>query len=288
VTGEGGHHGPVAIGGVGGSGTRVGAALLRQLGYYLGADRNAALDNLWFTLLFKDPAILELDDVGFEARSRIFWARMSGARSLTKDERRLVAGLAAEARFEHTRAWLARRARSLLAGRLWRAGARRWGWKEPNTALVSGRLLRFDPRLRYIHFVRHPLDMALSANQNQPLNWGAALLGTEAEVTPRRSLAFWCASHRRTAEALDRHPDRTMAVDFDALCAQPAAVAGVIAGFLGRELPRAVASNFERMVRAGAPQSDRRRGIDLGQFDPGDIAYVAGLGYDLSTTGRSA
>src|SRR5947207_2715003 len=45
--------GPVAVGGVGGSGTRVVAALLREAGVYLGADLNDSLDNLWFRLLFR-------------------------------------------------------------------------------------------------------------------------------------------------------------------------------------------------------------------------------------------
>ena len=47
--------GPVAIGGVGGSGTRVVAEVLKCLGFYLGSLLNSSLDNLWFTLLFKRP-----------------------------------------------------------------------------------------------------------------------------------------------------------------------------------------------------------------------------------------
>ena len=278
---------PVAIGGVGGSGTRVGAALLRQLGYYIGGDLNGASDNLWFTLLFKDPAILQLDQPGFEARARIFWARMSGARAPDVAECELVTALAAHARFEHSRDWLSVRARTLLARRR-RLAARRWGWKEPNTALVVGRLLQFDAQLRYIHFVRHPLAMALSNNQNQLRNWGVALLGAGAQATPRGSLAFWCAAHRITAAALSRHPDRTLILDFDDLCARPVASAGAVAAFLGHEFSAAAAARFERLVRAGAPQGDRRAGVDLAQFDPKDIAYVATLGYDLSAAGRAA
>lgn len=47
--------GPVAIGGVGGSGTRVFAEILRGFGFYIGDCLNGALDNLWFTLLCKRP-----------------------------------------------------------------------------------------------------------------------------------------------------------------------------------------------------------------------------------------
>src|SRR5581483_5848515 len=49
---------PVAIGGLGGSGTRVVARLLQDLGFYLGADLNDYEDNLWFTLLMKRPRSL--------------------------------------------------------------------------------------------------------------------------------------------------------------------------------------------------------------------------------------
>ena len=42
-----------AIGGLGGSGTRVFAAMLRHAGVYIGDDLNGPLDNLWFTVLFK-------------------------------------------------------------------------------------------------------------------------------------------------------------------------------------------------------------------------------------------
>jgi len=44
---------PVAIGGVGGSGTRLIAQCLKELGYFIGSDLNESNDNLLFTALFK-------------------------------------------------------------------------------------------------------------------------------------------------------------------------------------------------------------------------------------------
>ena len=49
---------PVAIGGVGGSGTRLIAQILHEAGFYLGDDLSYAIDNLWFTLLFRRLEIL--------------------------------------------------------------------------------------------------------------------------------------------------------------------------------------------------------------------------------------
>jgi hypothetical protein len=57
---------PVIIGGVGGSGTRLIAQMLKELGFYLGSDLNSANDNLWFTLLFKRIEILSASDEEFE------------------------------------------------------------------------------------------------------------------------------------------------------------------------------------------------------------------------------
>ena len=45
--------GPIVIGGVGGSGTRVLAEILRSLDIFIGNDLNESLDNLTYTLLFK-------------------------------------------------------------------------------------------------------------------------------------------------------------------------------------------------------------------------------------------
>ena len=53
---------PFAVGGVGGSGTRVVARILQCLGCYLGSSLNESLDNLWFTLLLKEPQRLVAED----------------------------------------------------------------------------------------------------------------------------------------------------------------------------------------------------------------------------------
>ena len=54
----------VAVGGLGGSGTRLIANLLKLHGFYLGTDLNESLDNLWFTLIFKrKSSFFETDKV---------------------------------------------------------------------------------------------------------------------------------------------------------------------------------------------------------------------------------
>ena len=45
----------LAVGGVGGSGTRVVAEILKECGYFIGGSLNPASDNLWFSYLLRRP-----------------------------------------------------------------------------------------------------------------------------------------------------------------------------------------------------------------------------------------
>jgi hypothetical protein len=271
----------VAIGGVGGSGTRVGAALLRELGYYIGGDLNDALDNLWFTLLFKRRAILALSDPEFAAHLSLFWRRMDGEPDLSESQRALVLALANDQRLQHDRDWLGERAATLLYTQSKSRRAEPWGWKEPNTHIVIERIFQVRRDLRYIHFVRHPLDMAFSSNQNQLMNWGPILLSRDVENTPRWSLAYWCVAHRRMVAFMQRYPERTVVADFDKLCADPAQNGSAIAAFLATELSADGLANFRRLIDGHRTTSGRYKTMKLSQFDPSDIAYVAGLGYEV-------
>ncbi|MDQ3797348.1 MAG: hypothetical protein M3294_07265, partial [Pseudomonadota bacterium] len=131
---------PVAVGGIGGSGTRLIAEILRRLDYYMGEDLNRAGDNLWFTLLFKRTELLTAgsrqDD--FEQAVCIFRAVMSGGAALTPDQEAFVRSLAIMDRPQHTAAWLRRRVESLLDAA--QGPARHpWGWKAPNTHILLDR-----------------------------------------------------------------------------------------------------------------------------------------------------
>ena len=98
---------PVAIGGVGGSGTRLIAQLLMEVGFYLGDDLNEANDTLWFTLLFKRPEILRVAECEFAQSLDIFIARMTGGGACSAHQAALVRRLAASDRApQHPSDWL--------------------------------------------------------------------------------------------------------------------------------------------------------------------------------------
>jgi hypothetical protein len=271
---------PVAIGGVGGSGTRVGAALLRLLGYDIGPDLNGALDNLWFTLLFKRRAILLESDGDFSRLAQLFFRRLAGHGAGSEAERDGVWRLARQARLQHPPDWLADRARSFLTDAEPVTESTAWGWKEPNTHVVIERLFAVHPRLRYVHFVRHPLDMAASNNNNQLQLWGPVFLNRDVTIDAHDALAYWCAAHRRVTAFMERWPDRTRLVDFDALCDEPARHHDEIAAFLACGPDSGSAVRFGTFIDRSR-SSGRFKRFGTRHFDPADLEYVAGLGYDV-------
>jgi len=272
---------PIAIGGVGGSGTRVVAALLDLLGYYLGDDLNEAADNLWFTLLFKRRSILLEPEIDFRWLVQVFVERMSSAvNNLSAEDRRRIYLLADVDRLQHSRDWLIERAHSICDGKSSRKIGQPWAWKEPNTHIIIDRIFLIQSTLRYIHIVRNPFNMSLSNNQNQLLNWGPIFLNGDVMCEPRYSLAYWCAAHRRVMNLVRRWPERTIVIDFDELCAAPDAHYGRVAAFLGASTSDVSCDRFRALIIKPAPVSPHSR-IDVDRFDANDLAYARELGYSV-------
>lgn len=271
------HWPPIAIGGVGGSGTRLIAEWMKALGVFTGSDLNASSDTLWFTLLFKHAGILECGEDEFLALTRAFVAGLTGGSPLPAAAQALLASLAARDRPMETRDWLQQRARSLTAAAMLPAHGGRWGWKEPNTHLVIDRLWRIQPELRYVHVVRHGLEMALSANQNQVRLWGTAVLGEDAAPSPARSLAYWCKVQQRMQRLLEGNPQRVFWLDYDALCRNPEQGVHDLLRFLG--LDRSNACALAAQVRI--PGAQRHVGQSLSHFRAQDVEYVRSLGYPI-------
>jgi len=267
-----------AIGGIGGSGTRVGASLLQLCGYYIGADLNEALDNLWFTLLFKRRSVLMDTADDFRRLAELFFAKMANRPIGEIDCAAVLHRLTERGRPQHDRDWLAARASSFAEPSTVPSSTGPWAWKEPNTHIVIDQLLAMHSDLRYIHFVRHPLDMALSDNKNQLETWGPILLDRDVTFDAKDALAYWCAAHQRIASILGRWPERSLLVDFDALCETPEEHARRIAEFLGFDPDDALLARWRALLMRPA-STGRFRSVDLTQFDPGDLDYVASLGF---------
>ncbi len=211
------HHPTVAIGGLGGSGTRAVAQLFKKLGFFMGYDLNEANDNLLYTLLFKRKDIFILTEDEFIHRVKLFYKILAGDEVLNVDELRFLRKLAHNDNPQHSEEWLLERIKFLQTVKLEKHTL--WGWKEPNTHLVIDRFLKFSPKLKFIYVYRNGLDMAYSSNQNQLKIFGDIFLNEEhVEITPKNALKYWCKVHKRMQKLTRLYPENIYLLDFDHLC----------------------------------------------------------------------
>jgi hypothetical protein len=281
--------GPIVVGGVGGSGTRVVAKILLELGVSLGNDMTQPLDDRWFNLLFYRPAWFQRGSPGTVVGLELMRKRALADHRLSPAEVRfLLAAWRDMRRMGNVStlpsAWFARRlwrfARSTPADR----AAQAWGWKEPISHLLADQVLSQFDSARYIHVIRHGLDMAFSENKQQARRFGA-LVGVAhvkgQRATPRQLLRYWVRANLRFLEGpLARKPDRACVLNFDSLCRDPRTEVAHLVEFLG--LP---AGERARDRAAGIPKvpatANRYVARDLGAFDIGDLEAVTRLGFPV-------
>lgn len=264
---------PIAAGGVGGSGTRVVARILQDLGLFLGADLPGSLDTLWYALLFGRRDVLLDDEARLAELAGLFARQMSDPRPLDTAETALVRQLAAEPRHQHDRAALEAWADSFIAHGRTGGPQPSWGWKVPYTFVLIDRLLGLWPELRYVHIVRDGRDMAFSENQNQLGKWGPVYLNRNVEIAPPDALSYWCAVHRRMERVAARYPGRVHFLSFEALLAEPRPVVAELCRFVGAEPAPDLVGRL-----AGRVEPRRSRGRykdhDISGFRAEDLAYL--------------
>jgi hypothetical protein len=261
---------PFAIGGLGGSGTRATAMLVRNCGCWLGEDLNDALDNLWFTLLFKRASVLTDSDARLRDLFTLFRARMHGEVPRA-EAAEMLSNFARQERFGYSVEWLRARHQSFLAAPVARPEGLRWGWKEPNTHVIIERLLQLAPGLKYVHVVRDPFYMASSKNRNQLINWGQVFLDRDLSGSLRDALAFWAAIHKRL-EALDEsYPGRILFFSHDRFMADPEPEAKRLLDFLQLEPPADESRLFMDILFRPSPPPDKADA--MAQADAEDLAY---------------
>jgi hypothetical protein len=251
-SGSGGHGlpGPVAVGGIGGSGTRVLFQLLEALGYYLGRDLNPAGDNLWFTILFKRPlwlcAALKDGPARIHRALEFFDKCMATGNRPSHEELSFYFRAVHEyyrqpyhKRDRFTPARLKNRMDKIKEPHeVNEKNYRGWGWKEPNSFIYLEYLGAFYPDLKYIHLVRHGLDMAYSSRAQY--RYWSSFFGLDLRPDwdelpePVKKVEYWL---RANAFALEqgrrRLGDRFLVVRFDELCEKPEATIGCLLDFLG-------------------------------------------------------
>ena len=285
--------GPLIIGGLGGSGTRVVAKLAIDLGFDMGFDLNEELDGRWFNLLFYRPDWLPtwFGKSGDEVATglALMRKRAHGEHLLSAGETRFVAhawrDVARRRDFgPHPAAWASRRVWRFLRSPSPRADERGWGWKEPISHLIAPELLARSPEVRYIHVMRHGLDMAFSSNRRQLKRFGS-LLGVDVpegrSALPQDALRWWVVANRRISEGIaTTTPERTYILKFDDLCSAPKSEIDRLIDFLGIDV-----GTTQRQAMAEIPvtpkSTGRYRTEDLTDFDRDDVEAVAEFGFTV-------
>lgn len=223
---------PIAIGGLGGSGTRVFAQILEAAGFYMGDHNNISNDNLWFTILFKRRTWTEsvIEDGEISQAIDLFYRAMTiGLKSrLSDEERTLISNLHADLQPQGT--WICGAMQSdmeTLMNSEGLAGStdRHWGWKEPNTHVFLPQLQERIPDFRFIYVVRNGLDMAYSRTTWQTRHWRHLFPGCEETDAPLpvQQLRFWLAANRRILDrAKIQGEQKILILNYDAFCDKPA------------------------------------------------------------------
>lgn len=242
---------PIAVGGIGGSGTRVVAAILKELGIFIGDNLNASNDNLDF------PGLARFDPSNPERVTRYI-----SHEEISAFERQMLQGF-----------------------RRHEPSCRRWGWKLPPTFLFLDYLSQYFHELRYVHVIRHGLDMAFSENRNQIRKWGY-LFGIDEDTLspPRAALHYWVKANDFAVSQASRHlADRFMILNFDDLCCRPKKTVSSLLRFLeiGCE-----GAKFEALTKLVQPPPSRGRYIELTvdhTFSDQEISDVARFGFRVES-----
>jgi len=257
----------VAIGGVGGSGTRVLAQILEEAGYFIGNDLNESNDNLLFTLLFKRENILFATDAHIKELWSIFMKIMTQDSPLTHEQYQCINELASRDRTLHPKEWLQERVKFLNHQNTKQLLA----FKEPNSHIVIERLWKIEPTMKFIYVYRNGLDMAYSSNQNQLKMWGDIMLNEKnIAISPKNSLRYWVSVHKRIVALQQSNPNNVLLLDFDALCLHKEAGLETLKTFL--QYP--ISSHFSSQLIKRPSSIGRHKHYPLSEFDEDDLTYV--------------
>lgn len=273
---------PIVIGGVGGSGTRLIAQLLGELGVVLGGQLNEALDNLWFSLLFVRRSILLKSPQEIEHLAWLFTNAMRGQLPIPQELMHVLSEAADHDRGPAlTQSVLKHAKQSMLEAAGVGCSALQWGWKQPNSHVMTGLLDPCFPTMKYIYVVRNGLDMAFSANQNQlKYFWGDILLDGDVSPCPGNSLRYWVASYRRILAQRELLGDRLYLLNYDQLCTDPQRELKKLDRFLGFDTPAHTLAELAKNVAPPASMG-RYQQEDLSQFCHADVEFVSQVGFPV-------
>lgn len=283
---------PLIISGVGGSGTRVVAEVVQNIGYYIGDDLNVANDNLLFTLLFKRPKWM----INVHTKQLNVNEGMSILeKSLNKDRNIkfreyifLLRSVISILLFGHTHnrarsfsRWPISRVKKLFQEKGYEKNKHLgWGFKEPNSHLLLPEFAEYFGNIKYLHVVRNGLDMCLSDNQQQLYTWGKLFGIRNIENEQKQSFNYWKRANRRAVDISRKNTKIDFKiVSFEKIVDSPIECAMEIAEFLEAEYDKQELERWTEFIRV--PDSlGRHEDQSLCWLTEEDKSCLKEFGYD--------
>lgn len=280
----------VAVGALGGSGTRVIAEILRKLNIFIGNNLNPSLDNLLFAQLFKNPEwFRQLDNQDIIDRIEIFEHLMT-QQKLSQEKRKKYIKISFLNQLHRSWAREIRYNYLTVIKELYLNITRKrrpvhiWGWKEPNTHLYLKYLSQYFQNFKYIHVIRHGLDMAYSKNLQQLHNWGWLYnisVPSKMSDLPKAQLNYWIKANRATLELSKKYlSGHFLVIKYDSLCEEPKVWIEKIISFLNIKVNSNVLKQIYSIPKIPA-SIGRYKQHDITIFTLKQLLVVKELGFSI-------
>lgn len=271
-----------AIGALGGSGTRAVAEIFKTMSCFIGDDLNPENDNLLFTRLFKNPIWYQnKTPESFRIRLECFIYIMSynsfkDRHLSTLQEASITNQLykSDEHFFTNINDFLSNP----------KQNRQFWGWKEPNTQIYVKDLLEAIGSLKYIHVLRHGLDMAYSRNKQQLKNWGFLfdihLNDDDSEILiAQKQLQYWIETTRMILRLKESYPDRIYILNHSQLCFNPNEEIDRLLSFCDINLDEKVMNELYSIPQ-NKGSIGRYRNQDISVFNKSQLNFVQSCGFE--------
>ena len=236
----------ILIGGVGGSGTRVVARVLKNHGMFIGCNLNDSLDNLDWP---GQKSVIKDKTLTFDQKLKTlqlpfqnFIENMVCAQESDTDFQEPVLAI-----------------------------------KVPGSFFYLPYLCSMFDDFTYIHVIRHGLDMAFSNNKNQLRNWGELfdLCGDQES----NQLGYWLKANEYAIEVGSRLlEDKFLLIRFEDLCDNTEIEVNRLFDFLQIDT-KIDSSVFEFIKRPKSFQHYRQKDISI--FDSDDLLSLKKFGYEV-------
>lgn len=273
----------VAIGALGGSGTRAIAQVLIDAGIYLGDDLNGPNDNLMFTRLFKNPSWYKrANKEKIFKRLDVFNEYMERDRLSIGSAFTLIRAAITNPTF-HSNKKLVKN----ILHKVFNTPKERniWGWKEPNTQIYIDELNEYFANLKYIHVVRHGLDMAFSNNNQQLHNWGykygVLVDGQEShDEIAYKQMEYWVRSTQDAISKGKNLDNGFLLINHSTFCMKPKEQVDRIIGFLELDVQKSTLKHLYKIPKMSR-SLNRYKDHDLNIFDKEQLDFVKEMGFNF-------